>query len=128
MAPTTRSKREKPAAIVTTGIVANTRGFPALPNELYLEIVSNLPACPIPHDVWVGEERDPYRQLALYYLTQTCRSLRNFFLRYAWERIEAFGGMWTPKGKLSDKKLAEEILRQLETVTVRNPDLQKHVT
>ena len=42
--------------------------------------------------------------------------------------FEVFGGMWTPKGKLSGKKLVEEILRQLETVVVRNPDLRKYVT
>jgi hypothetical protein len=54
--------------------------------------------------------------------------LRKFFLRYAWERIVAFGGMWSPSGKLSEKKLVEEILRQLETVIVRNPELRTYVT
>jgi hypothetical protein len=52
--------------------------------------------------------------------------------------------MWTPAGRLAtkterdkrgidmkdigDKKLVEEILRQLETVTVRNTDLRKYVS
>jgi hypothetical protein len=124
MAPTTR--RAAKLAIISSG---NTHGFPALPNELYSEILSHLPPFPIPHDVWLGENPDPYRQLGLYHLSQTCRSLRNFFLRYAWERIEVFDGMWTPKGSLDGSKgLLEETLRQLETVVVRNPGLRKYVT
>lgn len=103
-----------------------------------------MPALPIPHDVWVGKKPDPYRQLTLYYLSQTCRSLRRFFLRYAWERIEVFGGMWTPNGRLvtkaerskrgmgmkelGEKQMVEEIFRQLETVNVRNPDLRRYVS
>ena len=127
MPPTTR-RAGRLIVIQPTGIAVNTCGFPALPNELYSEILSHLPPCPIPRDVWLAENRDPYRQLALYHLSQMCRSLRRFFLRYAWERIEVFRGMWTPRGKLSGKKLVEEILRQLETVVVRNPDLRKYVT
>jgi hypothetical protein len=123
MAPTTRKAAK--LAILSHD---NTRGFPALPNELYSEILSHLPALPIPQDVWLAEEPDPYRQLALYHLSQTCRSLRKFFLRYAWERIEVFRGMWTQKGTLDGGLgLVQEILRQLETVVDRNPDLRKCV-
>lgn len=144
MAPRTRSNRQEKLAIqklLSSGISPNTRGFPALPNELYLEILSYLPALPIPHDV---EKMDPYRQITLYYLSQTCRSLRKFFLRYAWERIEVFEGMWSPKGRLttkaernkrgvdmknlSDKRQIQETLRQLKTATVRNPDLRQYVS
>ena len=129
---------------MASGVPVNTRGLPALPIELYLEILSHLPTIPIPQDVWIEKKPDPYRQLTLYYLSQTCRSLRKFFLTYAWERIEVFGGMWTPNGRLvtkaerskrtldmkevDDKKLVEEILRQFETVTVRNPDLRQYVS
>jgi hypothetical protein len=140
MAPTTREKLAV-RKLISRGMAVNTRGFPALPNELYLEILSCLPALPIPHDVWVGEKPDPSRQLTLYYLSQTCRSLRQFFLRYAWERVEVFGGMWTPVGRLATKakrnerptrlahrQLVEETLRQLETVVVRNPELRQHVS
>jgi hypothetical protein len=121
----------------------NTRGLPALANEHYFEILSHLSALPIPHPVWVDKKLDPSRQLTLYYLSQTCQSLRGFFLSYAWERIEVFGGMWTPTGRLAtkaernncgldlkelrDKELVEETLRQLETVIVRNPDLRQYV-
>ena len=123
--------------LLSSGISVNNHGLPALPNEIYLEILGHMPALPIPHDVWVGKKPDPLRQLTLYYLTQTCQSLRKFFLKFAWERIEVFGGMWTPTGRLAttaernrrgvelkqvvDKKLVEETLRQLETVIVRNP-------
>ena len=82
-------------------ISVNTRGLPALPNEIYLEILNHMPALPIPHDDWVDKKMDPLRQLTLYYLTQACQSLREFFLKFAWERIEVFGGMWSPMGMLS---------------------------
>jgi hypothetical protein len=115
---------------LSSDITVNACGFPALPSELYMEILDNLPAYPIPHD----KPRDPYRQLTLYYLSQTCRSLRDFFLRHAWERIEVFKGMWTPVGRLAaktepdTKMLVEEIHRQLHTVIVRNPDLRQYVS
>jgi hypothetical protein len=147
MAPTTRSNRAEKLAVqklLSSGITVNTLGFPALPNELYSEILSHLPGLPIPHDDWIGKKPTPDRQITLYYLSQTCRSLRKFFLRYAWERIEVFEGMWTPAGRLAttaernkrgydmkdvgDKKLVEETLRQLETVVVRNPDLREYVS
>jgi hypothetical protein len=147
MAPRTRSNRTEELERqkrLPSGVSVNTHGLPALPNELYSEILSHLPAIPIPQDVWINKKPDPYRQLTLYYLSQTCRSLRKFFLRYAWERIEVFGGMWTPLGSLAtkaernkpgkgrkeliEKQLVEEVLRQLETVVVRNPDLQQYVS
>ena len=147
MAPRTRSNRTEKLALqklLSSGVSVNTRGLPALPNEIYLEILSHLPALPIPSDVWVDKKPDPLRQLTLYYLSQTCQSLRKFFLRFAWERIEVFGGMWTTMGRLAtmaernkrglelkqvgDKTLVKEILRQLETVIVRNPDLRQYVS
>jgi hypothetical protein len=139
-----KAERLATQKLLSSGIAVNTRGLSALPNELYLEILGHLPTIPIPQGVWIDKKPDPYRQLTLYYLSHTCQSLRKFFLRYAWERIEVFGGMWTPKGRLitkaerstrsmgikelGEKQMVEEIFRQLETVTVRNPDLRQYVS
>jgi hypothetical protein len=74
MAPRTRSNRAEKLAVqklLSSGISVNNCGLPALPNEIYLEILSHMPALPIPHDVWVDKKTDPLRQLTLYYLTQS---------------------------------------------------------
>ena len=81
-------------------------------------------------------------------LSQTSRSLRRFFWRYLWQRIEVREGMkiWdkdepfyseksrTHTGHLSQsrytpghKGYATELVRQLEIVTVRNPQLAQYV-
>ena len=146
MAPRTRSNRAEKLAnekLLARGIVLNSRGFPTLPNELFLEIVSYFPAMPVPQVAWPDEKTDPHRHVTLLALSQTCKALRAFFLRYAWERIEVFGGMWTPHGRLVteeeeryrswemrvlfDKKFGEEVLRQLEVVTIQHPELAQHV-
>ena len=108
---------------LSSGVPVNTCGLPALPDELYLEILGHLPALPIPHDVWLDEKRDPNRQLTLYYLSQTCQSLRNFFLRYAWERIE---GVLIPK-RIKRSHYIEDPFRRL-AVVVRNPNLRQFVS
>jgi hypothetical protein len=57
-------------------------------------------------------------------------------LRYLWQRIEVYDGMETGRGTLrrsysagsvANKKYAEELVRQLEVVTVREPSLARHV-
>jgi hypothetical protein len=61
-------------------------------------------------------------------------------LRYLWQRIEVYDGMETGKGLLEPrymctrtparikiKMYAEELVRQLEVVTVREPNLARHV-
>jgi len=118
----------------------NTRGFATLADEIYLEIVSHIPSVPIPtpesiHLVSYPEIRRS-RHETLLSLSQTSRSLRRFFWRYLWQRIEVREGM-----KFGDKdeslkntstrpsrdKYAIELVRQLEIVTIRNPQLAQYV-
>ena len=140
MAPRTRSNRIETLArqrLLASGQTLNTSGFASLPDELYLEIISHFPAYPIPcgdKSVDIRAVRD--RHLTLFALSQTCRSLRPAFLRYLWQRIEVYNGMETRRGELrrryaagapENKKYAEELVRQLEVVTVREPSLARHV-
>ncbi|KAF8907641.1 hypothetical protein CPB84DRAFT_268957 [Gymnopilus junonius] len=75
-------------------------------------------------------------------LSQTCRTLRPVFLRYLYQRIEVYEEMMTSAGLLPSfsqarkskhaanfvyKKYAEELVRQLEIVTIRDPSLAQHV-
>ena len=121
----------------------NTCGFATLPDEIYLEIVSYLPSVPIPTRVldskWEPQHYPRIRRSrheTLLSLTQTSRSLRRFFWRYLWQRIEVREGMKigdkeetlkdtrTPS---SHKKYALELVRQLEIVTIRNPQLAQYI-
>ena len=116
----------------------NTLGFAALPDEIYLEIVSHIPSVAIP--TLIHSESYPKirrsRQETLLALTQTSRSLRRFFWRYLWQRIEVREGTKigdkddTLKGFHSGssfKNYATELVRQLEIVTIRNPQLTQYV-
>ncbi|KDR68760.1 hypothetical protein GALMADRAFT_146102 [Galerina marginata CBS 339.88] len=125
----------------------NTQGLPALPDDLHLEIISHFSFQPVPtkQKHWpetfdVRSLRD--RHLALRSLSQTCRSLRPFYLRYLWQRIEVFDEMETDKGALEfvhqcdmrrsgntkmDMLYVEELSRQLEIVTIRDSSLALHV-
>jgi len=126
----------------------NTCGFPALPDEIYLEIMSHIPSIPIPTPInYVSQSYPEIRRLrheTLLSLSQTSRSLRRFFWRYLWQRIEVHEGMrireqddtlegtpyltnrdtWHKEGL---KKYTTELVRQLEIVTVRNPQLAQYV-
>ncbi|KAJ3507703.1 hypothetical protein NLJ89_g6158 [Agrocybe chaxingu] len=158
MAPKTRSKRHKnlhativphptPSTVALCSGSVNRRGFSALPDELYLEIISNLPTLPIPKLVETPEEtkglRERYKTLLS--LSQTCRSLRRVFLRYLCQRVEVYNEMQTSHGVLPSlayyrpvsspnnrhilrvRPYAEEILEQLERVTIRDESLAIHV-
>ncbi|KDR68717.1 hypothetical protein GALMADRAFT_146065 [Galerina marginata CBS 339.88] len=127
-----------------SGHAFNTRGFPALPDEIYLEILSHLPTIPVPTEDTIdicNPKSHPNRQLILSSLSQTCQSLRRVFLRYLWQRIEVYEAMDTQKGPLPTfdvlrkrpisnyvhSRYAEEVVRQLEIVTIRDPNLAQHV-
>ena len=116
----------------------NTRGFAALPDEIYLEIVSHIPSVTIP--TLIHSESYPKirrsRHETLLSLTQTSSSLRRFFWRYLWQRIEVREGMKSGdkddslRGTFvgaSSKRYATELVRLLEVVTIRIPQLTQYV-
>ncbi|KDR79821.1 hypothetical protein GALMADRAFT_153580 [Galerina marginata CBS 339.88] len=131
---------------VKNGASLNTNGFPMLPDELLLEIMSFYP----PKSDLLSMEPNDYRALAqdaseyavkrdtLIALAQTCRNLRRFCRPYIWSRIEvchgirvgeAVLGVWT-KGSTTasiDRMFNAELVRQLEIVTVRDPSLAKYI-
>ena len=118
--------------------------------EIYLEIVSHIPSVPIPTSIHLKSypEIRRSRHETFLSLSQISRSLRRFFWRYLWQHIEVREGMKigdkddtlkrtrtrTRTAYLSDpadttghKKYAIELVRQLEIVTVRNPQLAQYV-
>jgi len=110
----------------------NSVGFSVLPNEIYFEILSNLHAVQILADTEDDDDSvDHDRRFTLSALSQTCRSLRQFFLPHLWERIELYHGMKIDGGiafsTVKNGALIEELVRQLEIPTKRNPDLAQHV-
>ena len=138
MAPRLRSSRFKREAVSETGLPVNTRGLPAMPVELLLEIVSHSStraAAPIPNKI--PRPLSPKyleRTITLRTLSQLCRSLRDTLLPALWERIEA----WTTTtlyaacklriGKLQcDKEMATDLIARLEMVTIRVPSLASYV-
>ena len=135
------------SCLAASAYADNTRGFAALADEIYLEIVSYIPSVPIPTSIR-SELYDSYREIrrsrheTLLSLSQTSRSLRRVFWRYLWQRIEVREGMKigntddTLKSRpfrnvLEDptrhKTYATELVRQLEIVTIRNPQLAQYV-
>ena len=122
----------------TSTYAVNTRGLADLPDEIYLEMVSHIPSVAIPtliHSDSYPKIRRSRRQTFLS-LSQTSRSLRRFFWRYLWQRIEVREGMKigdkddtlnATLSSASSKKYATELVRQLESVTIRNPQLAQYV-
>ena len=120
--------------------VVNSRGFTTLADEIYLEIVSHIPSVPIPTPESIHLESYPdirrSRHETFLSLTQTSRSLRRFFWRYLWQRIEVREGMKfenrndtlkDSRSPTSCTKYATELVRQLEIVTIHNPLLAQYV-
>jgi hypothetical protein len=118
----------------------NTRGLAALPDEIYLEILSHIPSVPIPISI-DASHLDSYQEIrrsrhkALQSLSQTSRSLRRFFWRYLWQYIEVREGikimnkdiLRNNDTKTAYRKYAKELLRQLKVVTVRDSQLAQYV-
>ena len=112
----------------------NSVGLAALPNEIFYEILSYMPAVQIladtdeSNDNWV----DHSRRFTLSALSQTCRSLRRFFLSHLWERIELYDNMMKVHrgfafSTVRVRALFKELGRQLEAPTERNPELAQYV-
>lgn len=147
MAPRTRSNRVEKLEhqrLITLGQPINIVGLPALPASLILLVITFFPACQIPERVRTLRDSDAAsRHKTLLALTMTCRALRKACLPFLWQRIEARDGMegvddlipthggqhWSKSEKtsLQDKTLTREALRQLETVTFREPSYAVHV-
>ncbi|PPQ98072.1 hypothetical protein CVT26_003298 [Gymnopilus dilepis] len=117
--------------------------FLTLPLNLYLEILSHFPVLPVP-----SEDSRQYdaaiflsRKSTLFALCKTCRCLRSVFRKHLYQRVEVYDGMLTGNGPLPsiqdlesskprdflDRKYTVELVRQLETVTIRDPALAQYV-
>ncbi|KAF9042185.1 hypothetical protein BJ165DRAFT_255221 [Panaeolus papilionaceus] len=153
MPPRKRAKRAIDAPSTSrTQRGINASGFAVLPAELHAEILSHLPRYPVRCDPLEKSALDKEgldRQFTLHSLSRTCSALRAACLPFLWEGIEVYEGFKIPRkgtrlGKIplvnfhvaDDAKIpnargcrnyAEELLRQLEVVTVRNPALARHV-
>jgi hypothetical protein len=110
----------------------NMNGLTTLPDELLLEILSYYPESePGPDKEYSKEDADAHfaRRERLIALSQICRNLRRFLRPYVWRRIEVFTGMRVSAGDVLDtqEKLALELVRQLEIVTIRAPELAEYI-
>ena len=138
-----RPKAAPPPQTSWSTQAVNTRGLPTLPDEIYLEIMSHIPSVPIPTPIKLRSypETRRSRHETLLSLSQSSRSLRRFFLRYLWQRIEVREGMKIEQDDPLDSapyltnsdsrsrlaKYATELVLQLKIVTVRNPQLAQYV-
>ena len=110
----------------------NMNRLATLPDELLLEILSYYPESkPGPNEEYSKENADAHfaRRERLIALSQTCRNLRRFLRPYVWRRIEVFAGMRVSAGDVlnTQEKLALELVRQLEIVTIRAPELAEYI-
>ncbi|KAJ7149119.1 hypothetical protein C8R46DRAFT_916479 [Mycena filopes] len=118
----------------------NTSGLPVLPVELLHEIVSYFPCAPVPCLSWHVLSKDHLaRSNAIRALSETCQQLRRVFLAHAWAHVEiCASAKISPLYKFKARTwpmhrrrslwsedlamdLARELVRQTETLTVRNP-------
>ncbi|KAF9527088.1 hypothetical protein CPB83DRAFT_856711 [Crepidotus variabilis] len=116
----------------------NSQGFAIFPNELLLQILDYLPPFTPPVANYgrgdAAIEVHNTRRSALRALSQTCRSLRQFFLPYAWEYFEIYRGLELP-GHILDwpgyehaqQTYARALENQLDLVTINIPNLASSV-
>ncbi|KAJ7627927.1 hypothetical protein DFH06DRAFT_964386, partial [Mycena polygramma] len=108
----------------------NTPGLPSLPIETLDEIVSHLTSVAVPYSVGERPFLCPteleYSE-SLRSLSETCRRLRSVFLVRAWQHLQVCASRRRLTRSRWPKELAEELVWQLEVVTIRNPALVLHV-
>ncbi len=80
----------------------------------------------------VGSKELTERSAVLTSLSQTCKAYRQIFLPMLWEKLEAFQCTdpnieVRPELPEWQQKITSAIVRQLETVTIRDPALADHV-
>ncbi|KAJ7907122.1 hypothetical protein B0H13DRAFT_1618778 [Mycena leptocephala] len=143
MPPRTRNAGR--GRILALGIPVNTTGLPSVPGEILDEIVSHLSDVPIPlFEAHVLSCTYLEHTETLRALSETCRRLRNVFLVRAWQRLEVCASRRVSDGyeyrgrryqqnssslwsnELA-KDFAQELVRQMEIVTVRSPALASEV-
>ncbi|KAK0217136.1 hypothetical protein IW262DRAFT_1464166 [Armillaria fumosa] len=113
-----------------------TSGLACLPIELLLEIISLFPSPPLKASMFycltVGGRELTERSTVLVSLSQTCKAYRQIFVPMLWEKLEAFqctdpNVEVHPELPEWQQKVTSAIIRQLETVTIRDPALADHV-
>jgi len=112
-----------PTRLVEPGSIyaPNSSGFPALPDSVHRQILSHFPQYQIPDERSGWQHPDcQLRFWTLQSLTRTCRSLRKFYSKFLWDRIDVpiFGRV---QWRLNERGLAVSLLGQLESVTIRQP-------
>ena len=141
MAPRTRNMTKPQRA----GLF-NSRGFSALPIELYYRILSYMQGTVIPCDFnGLKDSQCRERRHVLRVLCQLSRSLRATLLPLLWERLEACAfkppqchsltypsqrprrSVGTPKLVPCDPLLAEELLGQLKLINIRKLSYASYV-
>ncbi|KAI5890194.1 uncharacterized protein SCHCODRAFT_02600850 [Schizophyllum commune H4-8] len=105
-----------------------------LPTELLMIIISHYPRLPINIGGCLPTQAQEYlvRHRTIYALSQTSSRLRSVFLPLVWQSVEVFCPMVRVEdGKMEGarwkKEMATELVRQLETVTIRDPTLAEYV-
>ncbi|KAL1755097.1 hypothetical protein FB107DRAFT_291205 [Schizophyllum commune] len=130
MAPTSAAHTEDSVSVfqvsdrVQRAPAANALSLSSLPNELLLEIVNCFPSLPtlINGDI-LYDDKDPTRREVIAAFSQTCRRFRSLFYPLLWRTIEAvakIGIQWK-------KRLAADLMRQLDFVMIQNPSFAEHV-